>query len=513
MAGERARRHRAPDRSGGSIGCSDREIYEFIAAGGSFDYRREAPSGADGVEAACRILRDLHHVRNDWSVPRLVEEVLARTQARITFLLTPQGEQRVSNLNKIVTLARALEESGLLSLRAFVRWLRDMEEQAVDEAEPPTVEPGDDVVRIMSIHGAKGLEFPIVVVPDLGRGPGGGPQHLLVNRVAGTSAVYMGKVGSHFLIQTRDYEELKTHQEHREAAERLRLLYVAMTRAKDALVLPMFPRASKGSMMSDLGHLEPDVPRFGHSHEGWLMVDGSKAPKVERDLPALRLRLPETPEVGAAAARDVNRSREEWLQVREASVSSAAAPEPVERPSAMIDQAALAALKKKGARLESERGGRKLGELVHLVLAVVPPDCPDLVDDFVRYFARHRGFSERLIGRGAALVRAALGSEVVRSALAGRSWREVPFAVATPKGVVEGAIDLLAADAEGAMVTDFKTDVVGAEARGEMIDLYAPQLQAYIRVVNGLGAGRVRAGLLLLRGGSAEFVENQRSDE
>jgi ATP-dependent helicase/nuclease subunit A len=107
-----------------------------------------------------------------------VEEVLARTHARITFLLTPQGEQRVSNLNKIVTLARALEESGLLSLRRFVRWLRDMEQEAVDEAEPPTVEPGDDVVRIMSIHGAKGLEFPIVVVPDLGRTPGGGAQHL-----------------------------------------------------------------------------------------------------------------------------------------------------------------------------------------------------------------------------------------------------------------------------------------------------------------------------------------------
>src|SRR5437773_2115499 len=83
------------------------------------------------------------------------------TDARATFLLTPQGEQRVANLNKLTSLARALEESGLLTFRAFVHWIRDMEEQAVDEAESPTVEEGDNVVRMMSIHAAKGLEFPI----------------------------------------------------------------------------------------------------------------------------------------------------------------------------------------------------------------------------------------------------------------------------------------------------------------------------------------------------------------
>lgn len=64
-----------------------------------------------------------------------------------------------------------------------------MEEQAVDEAESPTVEEGDDVVRIMSIHAAKGLEFPIVVMPDLARWAGGGTAPVLLNRVQGEAGL------------------------------------------------------------------------------------------------------------------------------------------------------------------------------------------------------------------------------------------------------------------------------------------------------------------------------------
>src|SRR3990170_4426392 len=205
------------------FGASDREIHEFVASGGVLDYRlpNAADDGAnsdsaagntpaagavpDSIAAAWTVLRNLHGLRNVLSVPRMVKEVLSATHALPTFLLTPQGEQRVANLQKVVTLARALEESGILTFRAFVHWLRDMEEQAVDEAESPTVEEGDNVVRIMSIHAAKGLEFPIVVIPDLGRGPGGGTDHLLLQRVTGRSAVYVGKVGK-WPIQTRDYE-------------------------------------------------------------------------------------------------------------------------------------------------------------------------------------------------------------------------------------------------------------------------------------------------------------------
>jgi ATP-dependent helicase/nuclease subunit A len=491
------------------LGCSDREIYVHIAAGGVFDYRLEIPRavddaaasgrpgrGVDGVAAAFAILRELHEARNGWSVPRLVEEVLTRTQARTTFLLTPQGHQRVSNLNKIVTLARALEESGLLSLRAFVRWLRDMEHQAVDEAEPPTVEPGDDIVRVMSIHAAKGLEFPIVVVPDLGRGPGGGPEHLLVDRVRGSFGTQIGRVGAHFLIQTRNYEDLKARQEHRDAAERLRLLYVAMTRAKEALVLPVFPKAPRHSMMSDLSRLLPATPKPGRAHNGWMIVDGASLPQARDDRPALRIRPPETSTPAAGRLAD---TRAAWLRERQQSVAAAGAPEPIRRPSQLVDHTALTALSRHGVRLESDRGGRVVGELVHAVLATLPPHRPDLAEPFVRYFARQRRVTESLARKAISLVRIALESDELRGAgeSLARIWREVPFAV-SGEGAVEGSIDLLI-DRDGAVaLADFKTDAVGAGQTERLRQLYMPQLEAYEDALRRAGVVNVAARLVLL---------------
>ena len=493
------------------FGCSDREIYEFTAGGGAFDYRLSDCDGPgpgtsgrapvtlsrtpESIAAAFATLRELHAARNLWSVPRLVEEVLDRTQGRLTFLLTPQGEQRVANLGKVVTMARALEESGPLSLRAFVRWLREMEETAVQEAESPTVEPGDDVVRLMSIHAAKGLEFPVVIVPDLGRGPGGGARNLLLQRVRNVSATYVGKVSNLWPIQTHNYEALKEEQEQREAAERLRLLYVAMPRAKDALVLPVCPKSPGKSMMADLAHVLPQQPELGRQHNGWLTVDGSTIPRMASSPAAVRLRLTKqmTPDAKALA-----RERAVWLDARKAHLEACAHPDRVQRPSALVDKDALAALKPGGARLETERGGRRLGELVHAVLAVIPFDRPDLVEAYVRVLGRQRGLADRLAERAKGLVRSALASDVVRSVEGGRSWREVPFVVATPEGTMEGAIDLLVEAEGGVNIADYKTDAVGEAQRGALEAAYAPQLEAYAKAVGQAGIDVTRRRLHVL---------------
>src|SRR5207247_8616658 len=179
-------------------------------------------------------------------------------------------------------------------------------------------------VRMMAIHAAKGLEFPIVVIPDLGRGPGGGPDHLLVQRAQGTAAAYLGKIGD-WPVQTSDYDAFKTQHSAREAAERLRVLYVAMTRARDGLVLVVFPKPAKGSLQEDLQGDIPAVPEFGRVYDGWLMVDGRKAPRAAGAPAPVRLRLPQGPtsEGDAAAA-----ARRAWLKRREAAIPSAGPPAP-----------------------------------------------------------------------------------------------------------------------------------------------------------------------------------------
>lgn len=479
------------------LGCSDREIYEFVAAGGSLDYRgMESTKTPESISAAYEILRELHTNRNFWSVPRMVEEALVRTHALPTFLLTPQGEQRVANLLKVMTLARALEESGILTFRAFVHWLRDMEEQAVDEAESPTVEEGDNVVRIMSIHAAKGLEFPVVIIPDLGRKTGGGTDPLLLQRVKGTFAVSVGKAGQSWPVQTKNYEDMERDNVRRDDAERLRVLYVAMTRAKDVLVLPIFSEMPESSLIHDLAHILPTTLKFGGRHNGWLMVDGRSVSRMDKEPAPVRLTLPDHP--GAEAAF-VAEERSRWITDRQAAVGTAGTPDPVVLPSGLVDQVKLGSLKQQSVRLETSPGGQTLGALVHEVLAVIPFDREDLVEEYIRYFATKRGVRESIATRAVALVRAALQSELIQSIGGKQSWREVPFSMDGPNGIVEGAIDLVVEDAGKVTVADFKTDAAGPELETELQSVYAPQLESYVAVMKRLGIKGVTSRLLVLR--------------
>jgi hypothetical protein len=165
-------------------------------------------------------------------------------------------------------------------------------------------------------------------------------------------------------------------------------------------------------------------------------------------------------------------------------VEAAATPDTLVTPSALADHAARVELARKGARLESDRGGRSVGEVVHAVLAVIPADRPDLVDDFVRYFGRRRRLTDTLMARAAVAVRSALAGGALRPrAGAEGRWHEVPFAVTAEDGVIEGAIDLLSVVGGVVSITDFKTDAAPPQMQEQMEALYGPQLEAYARVV------------------------------
>lgn len=136
--------------------------------------------------------------------------------------------------------------------------------------------------------------------------------------------------------------------------------------------------------------------------------------------------------------------------------------------------------------------------LVHEVLAAIPLDRPDLAEDYARCFAAKRGKTGSIVKRVAELVTVALQSDVIKSALAGRYWREVPFAMMSPDGIVEGAIDLVIEEAAGNVtIVDYKTDAVGPELSGELESIYASQLESYVAVVRNLGIKQVSSKAML----------------
>jgi ATP-dependent helicase/nuclease subunit A len=146
------------------------------------------------------------------------------------------GERRLANVHKLLRLARRFEAAEGRGLRGFLDHVahRDAHGQGA-EPEAPTGGAEPDAVRLMTIHAAKGLEFAVVCVADLGRSSRGVPPDLLVDGER-IGLRLVGLDGSE-PVACLDYEELSEERSRAEAAEEERIVYVAMTRARDRLLL------------------------------------------------------------------------------------------------------------------------------------------------------------------------------------------------------------------------------------------------------------------------------------
>ena len=194
------------------------------------------------------------------SLAEVVRRVVERTRL-VEFALTRRaGEQGAANLLAIVDEARLFAAAGGGGLRPFIRHLREsMEEEAI-EIEASVAEETDDVVRIMTMHGAKGLEYPIVALANLGTQ--WTPKKTAVPR-ENESFVHF-QVGArtpgrwgHFA--TPDYDEVWNAESAHVQAERLRMLYVAATRARDHLLIPcVVGRESARHLLGELVSALPD---------------------------------------------------------------------------------------------------------------------------------------------------------------------------------------------------------------------------------------------------------------
>src|SRR5437016_3954784 len=183
------------------------------------------------IRDALGAIADLHRRRNRRAVVETVNMVLEMARAHASFALRPSGNQILANVYHICNLARVSELGGGYSFRGFVEQLNEQSETE-DSAEAPIVEEGSEGVRIMTVHAAKGLEFPVVILADItansapreaGRHIDAG-QNLCAVRIAGCAP---WELIDHF------------DEEHdRDLAEGVRVAYVAATRARDLLVVP-----------------------------------------------------------------------------------------------------------------------------------------------------------------------------------------------------------------------------------------------------------------------------------
>src|SRR5262249_12684715 len=189
------------------------------------------------VERACRSLDRWRSLKDRLPIARLLGEVFADSGYDAALQVEFLGERKLANLWKLLDLARTFDRSGLFGLAEFIQRLGDLVKAQPREEQAATQPENADVIRLMSIHQAKGLEFPVVVLPDLDAE--GGPAFL-------PFATWDSTLGCVTRPPSDDdpppfastgWRLWQAREELEEWHEDLRILYVACTRAQDYLLL------------------------------------------------------------------------------------------------------------------------------------------------------------------------------------------------------------------------------------------------------------------------------------
>ena len=428
-----------------ALACSDADLLEFVEAGGQFDYLADDDPSAGYTSDALAVLREFHERRRWTSPASLIEEFVRERRLMELALDARQWRSRWMRYRFLIDRARAFAASGESSLRAYLAWTARQREEKARARETAVPESDEDAVRVMTVHGAKGLEFPVLVLAGLNSPPTHRPDAVLFDREHRKVEV---KVGSgHSSFQTAGYAEFAELDKVREEEEDVRLMYVAATRARDHLILSLY-RNSRGKN-SAAAQIEKFMDGADHL---WERFD-PPAPE-DGSLAALPIETA-TPE------DDTPASRQQWMEERDTLYAAQSRP-------FSVAATRLAQEKKNEQDVADEpwrrgRAGTSIGRAVHAVLQVVDLETGTGLEDI----AKAQAAAEGVPGRAdeiARLVRRALDSPLVKRALdSKRWWREAPVAGPVGDGIVEGFIDLLFEEEGGFVIVDYKTDALRSD--------------------------------------------------
>lgn len=462
-----------------AFGCSDEDLYLHVARGGRLDYRGGGSSESpDSVREAFDMLLDLNRMRAGASLPRLVRATVERLRMIEVALAGWDGRQAAANLAKLVEQSRAFASGGGGGLRAFARWLaeqrgaRDVEDAGVAEA-------SDDAVRLVTMHASKGLEYPIVALANLGAQSGG-----RIEPVADRAAhrLHLRVSSGKAKFATPGFDTEWNDEKAQLDAEDLRLLYVAATRARDRLILPVsfkgtFPGPRLAALLPSLP--DPDAP-LEEVTDGCFVIDVETLSPLDADEPPVPAPPPRS-EVEAELAR-----REAWDEDRRAVMRTAQAELAIHPATADEGDNPLPAsfLGADDAPLIAGEGPPAAkGEALHKVLELIDLRNPTELEAVVTSVCAVAGL-EAHAAEILAMAEACLASPVLARALnADELWREVPYTTQVEGGYATGRIDLVCREGDVLAVVDWKSDSVGPAGVKSAAESHRPQAEAYARAL------------------------------
>jgi ATP-dependent helicase/nuclease subunit A len=421
------------------------------------------------VREALDLLYELHRQRNKRPTADTLRRLLAAVRAHASLAFYKGPQRRLANLHRLAELARKADAGGTLCFRAFVEYLEE-EARGGEAAEAPVLEQKTGGVRMMTVHKAKGLEFPVVILADLSC-------KLTPNEPARYNEPSR-RLCAQRLIGCAPWELIdhEHEQQQAEVEEAVRLAYVAATRACDLLVVAaMAEKPYQGGWLTPLYEAlyPPQRPRAGQlqqplvgSHEvlwfhpDWL--DGTET-RVETTDPGGRL-------TGTREQILEGRAKyEAWRARRDAAIRAGERPLvrtataaktrlAPEAESVGVDVIALHALAQRPA-------GARFGLLMHAVLQ----SGPGTAELHARRFGATEGEA-----RAAEAAAEAVFNDARIFGPAVRVFREFPVLVKLDDGtLIEGRADLVRDEGDCWTVIDYKTGMAETDRNKRQLQLYA----------------------------------------
>lgn len=476
------------------------------------------------IVAALQILADLHRHRNHRPIAATISRLLAETRAHAGIAIWPAGEQALANLFRVADLARRFEANGATSFRAFIDRL-DSDADRGKQPDAPVVEEGTEGVRIMTVHASKGLEFPIVILCD----PTAPLESDRPSRFIDTDRrVWLESLAGCVPVELREHADEVTQRDKEEIE---RLAYVAVTRARDLLVVPVVGDEERTSWLLALNPVvyprpslkrsplaAPSCPAFGNDsvvdRSRYTQLGAHDSVQPGRHVPRAGTHavvwwdpraLPLNRELGGGLRQsqvlEADESNERalaseaahaaWIARRDGALVTAARKSIISV--SVTEEAKTATLAGPFVTVHETQvdrrnrpGGKRFGTLVHATLAAVDlRGTADHVQMVATNQARPIGASAEEVAAAVVAVTAALAHPLmVRAANADRVRREVPVVMDARMSLVEGVIDLAFAEGDRWTVVDFKTDGELALSRS----VYETQVQLYASAIGALEA-------------------------
>lgn len=517
--------------------AGDDDLLHWKQSGGGFELHAYIPDELAGtvISEAITHLRTLA-ARRWWDEPstlllRLIEE----RDVMAIAALGPRPRDAWRRIRYVVDQARAFSESNGGDLRSYLRWARLQGNDGSKAHEPMLPEPDDASVQIMTIHGSKGLEFPITFVSGLttaSRSGRSGVKVLWPDERVATVAESLGRLPQVSIrrdLQTHHFDIYKEFEGEMDVHEKARLLYVALTRARDHLVVSGFHRVDTSGKPID-----------SHGCKLWTFAQTDDVERFRMPAPGARVTqeslfgtlFDETASDAIGASEDnehlisdgANDQSSGWPLVGDWRVERQAALEraswvPVRSATALAQEVTYRRERQRGfvgldaawpeeesdavAGLDEDlepyndepdgpdalppqtfrrgRAGSAIGSAVHGVLQLL--DLAKPVEEEIDRLSIAQAWAESVpenVNDIAAAVRSALRAPTIASCVAQAHWKEVFVAAPVGDITVEGYVDLLVETTEGLVVVDYKTDSVRSQAEVDAkIEHYATQGVAY----------------------------------